>query len=212
MDDEDVKLIASYRRLAHNSHSVVDKTDLGAGKSRRIKTSSLAKSSSVTKRNGAILYNLGRSTEAESMLEFGSCLGVSSLYFALAGDHFSDLVTVEGCQSTFSTRENLFTQYQYKDRFPHIHWVRSSFNDFLDEDEADDDGDFNYDLIYIDGNHRYKPTIEYFNRLKTRCVGGMMVFDDIHWSKEMWDAWKDIRSHKDVKMSFELWQFGIIQL
>lgn len=212
LDDEDDVLVSSYRRLANSSNAVIDKTDLGAGKSRKIRTSALAKSSSVTKKNGTILYNLGRSVNARGLLEFGSCLGVSSLYLALSSNEFSELITVEGCEGTYKAREALFAQYEHQHRFPHIHWIRSSFGDFLDEEETEYDGDFQYDLVYIDGNHRYEPTVEYFTRLKPWCRGGIMVFDDIHWSKEMYRAWKFIKTDEDVKKAFELWQFGIIQL
>jgi len=41
-------------------------------------------------------------------------------------------------------------------------------------------------LIYVDGNHRYAPTVEYFHQfLPFLGNDDILIFDDIHWSQEM---------------------------
>ena len=38
----------------------------------------------------------------------------------------------------------------------------------------------------------------------------MMIFDDIHWSKEMEDAWDFIKAHDSVTLSMDLFFMGIV--
>ena len=56
------------------------------------------------------------------------------------------------------------------------------------------------DLVYIDGNHRYEPTLRYFRQLLTRITPeSVLIFDDIHWSPEMEAAWEEIRLDGSVR-------------
>jgi predicted O-methyltransferase YrrM len=50
-----------------------------------------------------------------------------------------------------------------------------------------------YDLIFIDGNHRGAALIRYVNELAP-CLSekGVIVCDDIHWSRDMEAAWDEL--------------------
>ena len=37
-----------------------------------------------------------------------------------------------------------------------------------------------------------------------------MIFDDIHWDKSMQKAWNEIKNHHKVKVSIDLFYFGLI--
>jgi hypothetical protein len=39
---------------------------------------------------------------------------------------------------------------------------------------------------------------------------GMMIFDDIHWSKEMEQAWETIKAHPAVRCTINLFFIGIV--
>jgi len=69
------------------------------------------------------------------------------------------------------------------------------------------------DLAYIDANHKYEPTISYFNQVLS-CSGedSIIIIDDIHWSKEMNLAWHEIKKHPRVSVSMDLFEAGIIFL
>jgi predicted O-methyltransferase YrrM len=68
-----------------------------------------------------------------------------------------------------------------------------------------------FDLIYIDGNHRYEPTMEYFEyALAHAHEDSFIIFDDIHWSDGMEKAWNAIKSSPKISVSIDLFQFGII--
>ncbi len=68
-----------------------------------------------------------------------------------------------------------------------------------------------YDLIYIDGNHQKEATLRYFKQLlPTVHNDSVMIFDDIHWSPEMEEAWEEIREHSAVKVTIDTFQWGLV--
>ena len=67
------------------------------------------------------------------------------------------------------------------------------------------------DFAFIDGNHRLEPTLRYFHQvLPYTNDQSVLVFDDIHWSSEMEQAWDHIKSHTAVTSSIDLFFIGII--
>jgi predicted O-methyltransferase YrrM len=67
------------------------------------------------------------------------------------------------------------------------------------------------DLLFLDGNHRKKPVLEYFEQfLENMSPVSMIIIHDIHWSREMEEAWKVIRSHPKVKMTVDIFSAGLI--
>jgi hypothetical protein len=67
------------------------------------------------------------------------------------------------------------------------------------------------DLVYIDGNHRYKPTLDYFTTFITKAHNNtILVFDDIHWSKEMELAWSEIKNNPLVRCTIDIFFLGFV--
>jgi len=63
----------------------------------------------------------------------------------------------------------------------------------------------------LDANHRYEPTMRYFNLLVRRFNDkSILVVDDIHWSEEMEKAWKELYQHKLVYGSIDLFRCGVL--
>ena len=68
-----------------------------------------------------------------------------------------------------------------------------------------------FDLIYFDGNHRKQPTLDYFQKLlPTAHNDTVFIFDDIHWSREMEEAWEEIRKHPAVKVTIDTFFWGLV--
>jgi predicted O-methyltransferase YrrM len=66
-------------------------------------------------------------------------------------------------------------------------------------------------LIFFDGNHRKEPTLRYFRQcLTTAGDDDIFVFDDIHWSREMEEAWEEIKKDPRVTCSIDLFLVGLI--
>ena len=66
-------------------------------------------------------------------------------------------------------------------------------------------------LIYFDGNHSKKATLEYFELLlPTINNNSVWIFDDIHWSKDMESVWEIIKNNPSVKVTIDTFQWGIV--
>jgi len=71
--------------------------------------------------------------------------------------------------------------------------------------------DNNFDLIYIDGNHQKEATINYFHSLlKYTNNDSLIIFDDIHWSKGMTEAWETIVQDTNVTLSIDTFYWGFV--
>lgn len=67
------------------------------------------------------------------------------------------------------------------------------------------------DLVFIDGNHRRKPVLDYFEKFLNKISpSSLVVIHDIHWSREMEEAWDIIQQHPKVKMSIDIFSAGIV--
>ena len=63
----------------------------------------------------------------------------------------------------------------------------------------------------MDANHRYDATMRYFHLISKRISEkGIIVLDDIHYSKEMGRAWKELSRHQLVYGSVDLFRCGIL--
>ncbi|MGM0934905.1 MAG: O-methyltransferase [Bacteroidota bacterium] len=68
-----------------------------------------------------------------------------------------------------------------------------------------------FDLIYFDGHHTKEATLKYFKLLlPTAHNDSVFVFDDIHWSRGMEEAWEIIKKHPEVRVSIDTFHLGLI--
>jgi predicted O-methyltransferase YrrM len=67
------------------------------------------------------------------------------------------------------------------------------------------------EFVFIDGNHRKGPTLKYFELcLSYTNNDSVFIFDDIHWSKEMEEAWQCIQMDSRVKLTLDFHFLGIV--
>ncbi len=67
------------------------------------------------------------------------------------------------------------------------------------------------DFVYFDGNHQKEATLNYFEMCLQKVANdSVFVFDDIHWSKGMEEAWEEICRHSSVTVSMDLFHVGIV--
>ena len=68
-----------------------------------------------------------------------------------------------------------------------------------------------YNLIYFDGNHSKQATLNYFELLlPTITNDSVWIFDDIHWSQDMEQAWGVIKNHEKVTVTIDTFHWGIV--
>jgi predicted O-methyltransferase YrrM len=164
--------------------------------------SGLVKISSVNKKYGRLLFRIAHYYQPSSILEIGTSIGVSSMYLS-CGSPKSMLYTVEGNQTLIDVaKENLKALGNQN-----VNFNCGLFDDILEEILPKIEKP---ELVFIDGNHTYEATIRYYQLIRPFVSRGMIILDDIYWSKEMQKAWQEICLKETV--SIDLFQFGIIIL
>lgn len=196
--------IEAIRKSLKADQTAIEVTDFGAGSrqntGRHRSISSIAKTASISKKKGAFFSRIVAFYKLREVLELGTSLGLSGAYLASSHENVN-LTTIEGCPVIADLANSNFKQLNLKN----IHQKVGQFDHILATDTNQ------YDLIYIDGNHQYQPTIEYFRfALEHTHDDAFIIFDDIRWSKEMESAWEDIIKSDKVHVTMDFFQFGIV--
>lgn len=162
----------------------------------------IAYHSSVTKDWGTFLYLCAKSFKAANILELGSCAGISGCYLA-SSKHCKKFTTIELMPRLAALAETNLRQVSETAVV-----IQGSIDERLDEILKSQNTSF--DLVYIDGPHHYDPTMRYFQRLRPNLKkGALVVFDDIHWSPEMLEAWKILREQTGFSNTIDVGRFGL---
>jgi predicted O-methyltransferase YrrM len=193
-------------KLETNYTKIIVK-DLGAGsvkmKNPERRISHIAKNSGTPKKYGELLFKLCNYVKPKAILELGSSLGLGTAYLA-SYSKFAKVISIEGCPQTAELAKRNIEELGLKN----IEIFTGDFSDCL---PIAVQKLTNLDLVYIDGNHRKEATLQYFefclNYAKENAV---FVFDDIYWSKEMWEAWQAIKNHEKVTSTIDLFRMGIV--
>lgn len=200
-------MIESLKKELLLDTRILPVTDYGAGSfqngSPEKRISDIAFNAVSGRKFGRLLFRLANYYRAKNIVELGSSLGISTAYLASA-DLSSHVFTMEGSAAIATiARENFI-----KLKLNNISQVTGPFDDHLpmliDSNPA-------ADLVFIDGNHRKKPMLNYFEAFihKIPCPA-LLIIHDIHWSKEMEEAWSEIQEHPSVKMSIDIFSAGLI--
>ena len=187
--------------------SVLEFKDLGAGsrvnKQKQKTVAQLATSSIKPKKYSQLLFRLVKHYQPSTIIELGTSLGVTTSYLAEANPS-ATIITIEGSQAIHEIAKSNFKQLKLNN----ITALTGNFDAMLPSVINQSPL---IDLAYVDGNHRYQPTIQYFHQLLSKVNNNtILVFDDIHWSREMEKAWKEIRSHTDVRCTIDLFFLGFV--
>ena len=135
------------------------------------------------------------------VVELGTSLGLNALYLATAG---AQVTTFEGAPEVAGIARNVFAQ-QSAAR------IRLMEGDITQTLPAYLASAGKVDLAFVDANHRYEPTVRYFQQLLQKVHDrSMLIFDDIHYTPGMQQAWEEIRKHPLVYGSADLYRCGIL--
>ena len=198
------KTIKTYKKTLTKNKTIINITDFGAGshvfKTNQRQVKALAKHVGISKKRGELLYRLCKHYNVKKALEFGTSLGLGTCSLALGSQH---VTTVEGCPETAKIAQQYFKKFKLNN----IQLIQDNFEKVINQLKT------KFDLIYIDGNHQELATLHYFEQLIPLSHNDtLFIFDDIHWSKGMENAWQTIYNDKRVTVSIDTFQWGIVSL
>jgi predicted O-methyltransferase YrrM len=206
-DEKIVSEIERIRKKMLSDHRSVVVTDYGSGSVKGItntkKVSAIAKKSSVSKKYGIFLSGMAAEFSGTEVIELGTSLGISTMYLA-SGCNEAAVRTMEGCQSLSQlARENFIeagltnitvTTGRFEEVLPGILSLKKSPG-----------------LVFIDGDHRKKPLVSYFSRIsEVSDSKTVIIIDDIYHSREMAEAWEEIKSFRKVTVTIDIFRMGIV--
>lgn len=161
-----------------------------------------AKRSTMPTFQAALLHRLVHFLQPTAVLELGTNLGSSLAAMALAADA-ANCIGVEGNAALREVSINHLKALKIENASV----VRATFSDFLQSSNE------TFDLVFLDGDHRYEPTLRYFEMIKSKLSSkGVIILHDIYQSTEMQSAWKKIKNDADVQVTLDLFFFGLVWL
>ena len=202
------KKIEARRKELLKDTGWIDVEDFGAGsgiiKTNKRQVSQMAASSLKPKKYAQLLYRIVKYYQPQNIIELGTSFGITAAYIASGTD--TVVHTLEGGTSIADIARKTLAGLTIKN----AEVITGSFNIALPGllSKIPQPG-----LVFIDGNHRKQPTLDYFDLLlKSAGTSTILIFDDIHWSSEMEEAWSAIKAHPSVTMTIDLFFVGIVLL
>lgn len=201
------KQINKVRKQLLRNTSSVTVNDFGAGSQhdngKQRKIGKIAKVGVSSKKASQLLYRIIENYKCDTILELGTSLGINTLYLAKANTK-GMVYTLEGSDDLVKEAKNLF-KAQLLDN---ISVVKGNIDVTLPEILSQID---TVDFAYLDANHTYKATLRYFKLIENHSSENtVIIIDDIYWSPDMTRAWREIRTSDAVRLSFDLFDMGIL--
>jgi predicted O-methyltransferase YrrM len=181
--------------------------DLGTGsnglRGNKRKIKDIARHSLKSAKYGQLIFRLVNYFKPQTILELGTSLGVTTLYMGLH-EFRPNVVSIEGSEEIALRAEQNFIRMKASN----IQILKGNFDDVLPVQLKPLS---QLDFVFFDGNHRKEPTIRYFKAcLNYAHPESVFVFDDIHWSGEMEQAWEFIKQDPAVTITIDLFFIGIV--
>jgi len=194
------------KKLKSDRRSIIVK-DLGTGseklKSNKRKVSDIARNSPVPKKYGILLSNMALEFGNPLIIEFGTSIGISTMYMA-SGCPDTTVYSIEGCPAISDIAIENFREAGLKN----ITVLTGSFDEMW---SAAISSSNKPGLVFIDGNHRKEPVLKYFTEIaEISDSKTVIVIDDIYYSKEMEEAWNEIKHCEKVTLTIDIFRMGIV--
>jgi predicted O-methyltransferase YrrM len=200
-------ILKEYRNSLLENKNTIEVTDFGAGsrvfKSNTRLISKIAKTAGISPKRAQLLFRIVNYFKPDTILEIGTSLGLATSALSF-GNPKASIITLEGCPETAKQAQMQLEKFGYNN----VECVVTEFTSYL---EICNLKSKICNLIYFDGNHSKKATLEYFELLLPTITNETVwIFDDIHWSAAMEEAWEIIKNHPKVTVSIDTFQWGLV--
>ncbi len=193
------------RKKLRKSKEIITVTDFGAGSkvfsSNRRKVKDILRHSVSKPKKSELIFKLVDYFKPAIALELGACLGVNAVYMA-GGSQNTYVLTLEGCPNTATMARKIIRPYQRN-----IQIIEGKIEDTLAPLLKKLPS---LDFVFLDANHTRRACLNYFEQCMNKAAeNSIFVVDDIYWSEEMRQAWRDIKAHQKIRLTIDLFDIGI---
>ena len=196
----------AYRsKLLKDDKTLISWGEVGVNKKMLVKD--VCRKAASKKIWAQFLFFITNNIKEPFFLEIGTNLGVSGSYIleALNNKDKAKFITMEGVSKLCEIADNQFKKISVKQKYQIYKGLYDvTFPELIKKDDK-------FNIIFIDGNHKKEPTLNYFNDLKSVLLSpSIIIFDDINWNSEMKQAWEIIKEDSIVSYSIDFFKLGVI--
>lgn len=200
-------IVEQLRKELLSNQTILTVEDFGAGsvvsKSNQRSIASITKNAAKSKKLAQLLFRMVKAYQPKTILELGTSLGITTSYLSLAKPD-ANVTTMEGAAAIANVAKRNFQNLKLQN----ISIIEGDF-DLTLTTAIEQLSTINF--AFLDGNHRQQPTENYFHQLLSKAHDDtILIFDDIHWSREMEAAWDTIKAHPAVRCTVDLFFIGIV--
>lgn len=204
--------LEGYRKQLLKNESNISYDVFEKGLKRKV--SEICKSAATPKRWSHFYFHLIKNTNSLRALEIGTNLGISGQYFLSALKLNAEekhqkgvFLTIEGVKGLCDIAQERFKEIN-SEGLVDVILHNELYDDILPQIVSEDT---TYQVIFVDGNHKYKPTLRYYEMLLESIPDkAIFIFDDINWNNEMQSAWKDILNKNYHAYSVDFFKLGLV--
>jgi predicted O-methyltransferase YrrM len=204
---KEFQIIDDARSLYFSNHDKIVQEDFGAGSkfsmSSERKICDIARKASTQPKYGELLFRLVRFYQPKNIVEFGTSLGLGTMYLAMAAPN-SLITSIEGSEELSLKAKQMFKSMGINN----VRVINGEFKMLAESGEVFDEP---VDFVYFDGCHTKEMTLYLFEKMLLKAgESSVFVFDDIRWSAGMEEAWKCIAADKRISLSIDLFRVGLV--
>jgi predicted O-methyltransferase YrrM len=199
--------IEAHRKKLVQNNTILQFEDFGAGadaEGKRIKEISIGSIASNALKQGKysrFLYRLVHYLKCTEAVELGTSLGITTAYLSAA---CNQVKTVEADKNILEVAQETWKQLSRRNIKGYCFDLNAGWSLLSNQIDT-------IDFLFIDANHRKEAMIRYvLQALPYLHQKSVIVLDDIHWSEETFEAWKILKQRKEVTLSFDIFQMGVL--
>jgi len=202
-ESDELQSIEVERTKFLRNKSSIKRIDYGAGSSPAITFQKFAARSLCSVKYCKMLFRLAQYTKSMNALELGTALGITTAYLSKSRADIQ-IHTIEGDPTILNAAAEMWDGLDLKNVNSHL----GSFDEMLPKILESSSP---FDFVFVDGNHRKKPTLDYVEMIKSKLKeNSVVIIDDIYWSREMTEAWTALKMDETFSLSVDLFRMGLL--
>lgn len=154
-------------------------------------------------RDAEMIAELAKLFNGKTILEMGTAFGTTTLAMHFAARE-SRIVTLEGVPEIAAIAKEHFEKYEAEN----VILKTGRFSETLPQVVAEE---HDLGLVFIDGHHSRKPTLDYLEMIvPSLSEKAVVVIDDIYYSREMSQCWSELQQHPAFQVKMDFFRFGLL--